>query len=70
MPVHVECAKRTFNVLALLTKNSVMYFLLDSITLIPLAFPFLLTETSHQESILLILFQFSDNMSYPCKCIL
>ena len=64
VPVHAECAKRTFNVLALLFKN---YFLSDTAALIQLVFPFLLTETSHQESILLILFQFCDNMSYPCK---
>ena len=38
-----------------------MYFLSETVTLIPLVFPFLLTETSHQESILLILFHFSDN---------
>ena len=65
MPAHVECGKRAFNVLALLTKNCNVLILL-----IPLVFPFLLTKTSHQESILLILFHFSDNMSYPCKCIL
>ena len=45
MPAYVEWAKRTFNVLALLSKT-VTYFLLDTITLIPLIFPFLLTETS------------------------
>ena len=59
VPVHVECAKGTFNVLALLTKN---YFLSDTAALIQLVFPFLSTETSHQESILLILFLFSDNI--------
>ena len=37
MPVHVECAKRTFNVLALSTKNY------NAFTQIPLVFPFLLT---------------------------
>ena len=26
MPAHVECAKRTFNVLALLTKNCNVFF--------------------------------------------
>ena len=26
MPVHVECAKHTFNVFALLTKKTVIYF--------------------------------------------
>ena len=45
MPAHVKCAKRTFKVLALLTKNCI--FLSDTVTLIPLVFPFLLTETSH-----------------------
>ena len=40
------------------------------VTLILLVFPFSLTETSRQESILLILFHFSDDISYPCKCIL
>ena len=40
MPVHVECAKRAFSVLALSTKNY------NAFTLITL-FPFLLTETSH-----------------------
>ena len=68
-PVHVERAKRTLNVLALLTKNCNV-FSLGHRTLVPLVFPFLLTETSHQESALLILFHFNDNMSYPCKCIL
>ena len=56
MPAHMEYAKRTFNVLALF--RTVMYFLSDNVTLILLAFPFLLTGTSHQESILLILFHF------------
>ena len=46
MPVHVECAKHTFNVLALSAKNCNV-FSLGTITLIPLAFSFLLTETSH-----------------------
>ena len=41
MPVHVECAKRAFRVLALSTKNY------NAFTLITLVFPFLLTETSH-----------------------
>ena len=68
MPAHMEYAKRTFNVLALF--RTVMYFLSDYVTLILLAFPFLLTGTSHQESILLILFHFSDDMSYNCKYIL
>ena len=67
MPAHMEYAKRTFNVLALF--RTVMYFLSDNVTLILLAFPFLLTGTSHQESILL-LFHFSDDMSYNCKYIL
>ena len=61
MPAHMEYAKRTFNVLALF--RTVMYFLSDNVTLIPLAFPFLLTGTSHQEPILLILFHFRDDMS-------
>ena len=62
MPAHMEYAKRTFNVPALF--RTVMYFLSDNVTLIPLAFPFLLTGTSHQESI-----HFSDDMSYNCKYI-
>ena len=41
-----------------------MYFLSDTVTLIPHAFPFLLTETSHQESVLPVLFHFSDNIDY------
>ena len=45
MPVHVECAKGTFNMLYQL--RIVMYFLSDTVTLIALVFPFLLTETSH-----------------------
>ena len=68
MPVHVEYAKRTFNVLALSTKNCNVFSLGHRYS-IPV-FPFLLTETSHYKSILLILFHFSDNMSYPCKRIL
>ena len=44
MTVHVECPKRTFNVLALRT---VMYFLSGIVTLIPLVFPSILTETFH-----------------------
>ena len=68
MPVHVECAKRTLTCL-LYQLRIVMYFLPDTVTLIPLVFPLLLTETSQSESILLILLHFSDNMSYPCKCI-
>ena len=46
MPVHVECAKHRFNVLAYQLRT-VMYFLSDNVTLIPLVFPFSLTETSH-----------------------
>ena len=38
MPVHVECAKRTFDVLALYQLRIVMYFLFDTITSIPLVF--------------------------------
>ena len=49
--------------------RTVLYFLSDNVTLIPPVFPFSLTETSHQESILPILLHFSDNMRYPCKCI-
>ena len=45
--------------------ETAMDFLLDTVTPIQLVFPFLLTETSQQESILLILFPFSDNTSYP-----
>ena len=45
------------------------FILSDTVTLIPLVFPFLLTKIGHEESILLILFHFSENMSYPCKCI-
>ena len=62
MPVSVECTKRTFKVLALLTKNCNVFFS-DTVTLIPFVFLFLFTETSHQKSILLILSDFSDNMS-------
>ena len=47
-----------------------MYFLSDTVTPMQLVFPTLLIETSHQESTLLILFHFSDNMSYQCECIL
>ena len=45
MPVHVECAKRTFNVLALSTKNCNV-FSVGHRSLIPLVFPFLLTNSS------------------------
>ena len=45
MSVHVECAKGTFNVLYQL--RIVMYFLPDTVALIAVVFPFLLTETSH-----------------------
>ena len=38
MPVHVECAKRTFDVLALYQLRIVIYFLFDTITSIPLVF--------------------------------
>ena len=69
MPVHVECAKSKFNVLASVTKNCNV-FSLGHCYSNTTYFPFLLVETSHEESVLLILFHFSDNMSYPCKCIL
>ena len=45
MPVHVECAKRTLTCW-LYQLRIVMYFPSDTVTLIPLVFPFLLTETS------------------------
>ena len=44
MPVHIECANHIFNMLALSTVYNVFSL---TLTLIPLAFPFLLTETSH-----------------------
>ena len=43
MPAYVECAKCTFNVLALLTKNCI--FLSDTVALVTLLFPFSSTET-------------------------
>ena len=47
MPAHVKCAKRTFNVLTLLTKNCNVIFSRTPLLEIPPVFPFLLTETSH-----------------------
>ena len=41
MPVPVECAKRISQL------KTVMYFLSDTVTLIPFVFVFLLTETFH-----------------------
>ena len=61
MPVHVECAKCIFNVVALLFKNCSVFSIGHRYSNTT-CFPFLLTETPHQESILLILFQFSDNI--------
>ena len=39
MPAHVECAKRAFNMLTLLTKNSNAFVLLFFLFLILLVFP-------------------------------
>ena len=46
MPVQVECAKRTFNVLLLSTKNCNAFSLGHRYSNTSCFFPFLLTETS------------------------
>ena len=64
MPANVECAKRTFDMLALFTKEYNIFFSPTSLFL----FSLLLTECSQKKSVPLILLHFSDDMNC-LKCV-
>ena len=67
MPARLECAKCTFSMLGLWTKNCNVF---SSWT--PLSgttcFPFYNQKIVHEESMSPMLFHLSD-MSYACKCV-
>ena len=47
MPAHVECAKRTLNMLAVLAKNCNVFYFRTSLLRIPLVFQKLLTKNPY-----------------------
>ena len=66
MPVHVECAKRTFNVLALSTKKCNVFSLGHRYSNTSCFFIFINRNLSVRIYTADIT---CDNMSHPCKCI-